>query len=209
MIMKSLFAALVLAATPALALDVPPVPAGDFADIPCAYPAAALKAQAQGSTVVSFVGQWDGSVKSVQLVRSSGNADLDQATMTCVGQWHFDGRSKIGKRWLGQSLSHITWDIAAGRGRSLNPSHDCELFYPARAVAARSEGTALISFTITDEGMVKAPAILKSSGVVSLDRASLTCVQYWRYQPAIRNGETVSTPWQAQIVWKLPPAPQK
>ncbi|MEE4450559.1 TonB family protein [Novosphingobium resinovorum] len=57
--------------------------------------------------------------------------------------------------------------------------------YPARARAARQQGTAYIRFTMNRAGMVLSSAIVKKSGSFDLDRAALDTLQRAQPLPAI------------------------
>lgn len=209
--MRTLLAALVLAAMPAVAQDVPPGANGDFADTPCAYPEAALQAKAQGTTLVGFVGTASGSVKSVTVVSASGNADLDAATVACISRWRFDPDSALGKLQIGSHRINISWQIPASgpaQGRRVGIPHSCLYDYPPEAIAARAEGTTIVRFTITEKGRVEDVAVDTSAGNDILDEAAMACVRNWRYRPATEKGEPIAVPWKAMIKWKLPPPPE-
>jgi TonB family protein len=60
---------------------------------------------------------------------------------------------------------------------------------PSSKSALRS-GSALLEFTVTEEGAVQDPRIVESAGVL-LDRACLDAVQRWRYEPATKDGVRV------------------
>ncbi len=86
---------------------------------------------------------------------------------------------------------------------SIGTPHVCAEYYPPLASAFGSEGTTLLSFTITPTGTVENPVVARSSGDELLDQASLTCVKRWLYKPAIKDGVAVSAPWQVNVLWKL------
>ena len=80
--------------------------------------------------------------------------------------------------------------------------HVCTQFYPRLASILRHEGTTTVAFTITAKGTVAEPKITSSSGYAELDEAALVCVQTWRYNPAIDNGQPVAATWKAEVAWK-------
>jgi TonB family protein len=51
-------------------------------------------------------------------------------------------------------------------------------------------GSAVVEFTVTEEGAVLEPRIVESAGAL-LDRACLDAVQRWRYEPATKDGVRV------------------
>lgn len=74
--------------------------------------------------------------------------------------------------WEGQILAHLE------RFRR----------YPARARAARQEGTAFLRFTMNREGQVLSATIFKKSGSFDLDRAALDTLQRAQPLPPIPAG---------------------
>jgi periplasmic protein TonB len=91
----------------------------------------------------------------------------------------------------------------ADSGPKIALPHNCISYYPEAALRADAEGTAVVAFSITAGGLVKASKIAKSSGNADLDAASLQCVSGWQYVPAKRGGVAVEAPWQAAVQWKL------
>jgi TonB family protein len=66
-----------------------------------------------------------------------------------------------------------------------------EPFYPKEALQQRAEGTVKIRATVGQDGRVKNLRVI--SGPASLTSAALSAAQYWRYVPALRNGEPIET----------------
>ncbi len=64
--------------------------------------------------------------------------------------------------------------------------------YPEEARRAGIEGTVTLSITIDNEGKVVAAKVLKGAGY-GLDEAALTAIKRFRFKPAIKGGEAVST----------------
>ena len=187
-----------------------PAPNGDLSDATCPYPPAALQAQAQGASLLSVTGTRTGDLIGVRIVQSSGNPDLDRAAIACVADWHFDPDSKLGALYVGTRRVQIGWSIGdddrTAVGRRIAIAHSCVNDYPAAAMAARAEGVTVVRFTVTEEGRVIDPAVDRSSGNAILDKAALACVAHWHYRPAIKDGEPVAVPWQAEVRWALPSA---
>ena len=92
--------AVLLLTAPALA-DV--ASSSGLANTTCEYPAAA--ARAQGDTLVRFTPMADGTLQSVTILKSSGNADLDNAAVACAAHWHFDPKSQTDRRWVDGTCS--------------------------------------------------------------------------------------------------------
>jgi len=64
--------------------------------------------------------------------------------------------------------------------------------YPPDAFARRQQGVVFLDVHLNPRGLVDDIAVLKSSGVASLDRAALETVRGWRFEPARRSGSPVS-----------------
>ena len=76
-----------------------------------------------------------------------------------------------------------------------------EPFYPKEALQQRVEGTVKIHATVGQDGRVKNLRII--SGPASLASAALSAAQYWRYVPALRNGEPIETDEDISIEFHL------
>jgi TonB family protein len=76
-----------------------------------------------------------------------------------------------------------------------------EPFYPKEALQQRVEGTVKIHATVGQDGRVKNLRI--ASGPASLTSAALSAAQYWRYVPALRNGEPIETDEDISIEFHL------
>jgi TonB family protein len=76
-----------------------------------------------------------------------------------------------------------------------------EPFYPKEALQQRVEGTVEIHATVGQDGRVKNLRIV--SGPASLTSAALSAAQYWRYVPALRNGEPIETDEDISIEFHL------
>jgi TonB family protein len=61
------------------------------------YPVSAARAGREGETLAAFVIGADGSVGHVDVIESSGHADLDEATIACVSHFRFHPAMRDGK----------------------------------------------------------------------------------------------------------------
>jgi TonB family protein len=76
-----------------------------------------------------------------------------------------------------------------------------EPFYPKEALQQRVEGIVKIRATVGQDGRVKNLRVI--SGPASLTSAALSAAQYWRYVPALRNGEPIETDEDISIEFHL------
>lgn len=63
--------------------------------------------------------------------------------------------------------------------------------YPPEARAGGREGKVRVKVLIAENGTPGEVQLAESSGNTSLDEAALTALRRWRFQPALRNGQTV------------------
>jgi TonB family protein len=68
---------------------------------------------------------------------------------------------------------------------------DVRPVYPAEAKEARVQGLVILTATITEEGYVVNPRVLRS--VPMLDQAALDAVTQWVYRPGTLNGRPITT----------------
>jgi TonB family protein len=72
------------------------------------YPASAIAANIEGKVQLSFRIKTNGSVAHVVIVKSSGNADLDSASIRCVKTWHYRPATRNGKK------VEVPWQVMVG-----------------------------------------------------------------------------------------------
>ena len=211
--MKYAFALLLLFPSVAWAQSPPAQPASPDAKVKygseCPYPEAARRAGVQGETGVTFQVADDGAIKDVTLAVSSGNNDLDEATIRCVGNWRVSQERQAPE--LGKMpRAMISWTIPASAPQSamgrLMPGwpHSCAAYNPPEEFRAGIGGVTTVSFDIKTNGNVSNVEVAQSSGNAQLDKAAVICVNFWHYIPAVRNGEPVRVPWEAKVVWTTP-----
>lgn len=195
------------------------------------YPPAAIRDNAEGSTVVSLHVDARGNVSEVMVAESSGNKDLDDAATACVQAWHYDPSGldqygttkKIRILWhLNDSPpqlpladltkheapepNHLSFDeppeaLPDGVEIAGDP-HACTRWYPSRAIREKKQGVTGLTYTITPEGTVKDIEVEQSSGDERLDQVSIICASFWRYK---FTGAKREIAWRTAINWKLTP----
>ena len=65
--------------------------------------------------------------------------------------------------------------------------------YPAAAMRQGAGGTVQVKLSIASDGSVSQLDIVKTSGNRALDRAALSALRRWTFQPATQNGQPVSS----------------
>jgi periplasmic protein TonB len=88
----------------------------------------------------------------------------------------------------------------------VDPAHPVIIsqgFYPDAARRAHQEGSCLVKLTVGTDGKVIQEAISVSSGVESLDQASLDAFRSARFIPATENGAAVVDFIEMPSNWRL------
>ena len=168
--LKRLAFALLLVPVPALA-DTQPVAIGSHACGAENYPEGAVRAHAEGTAVVHFTIMPDGSVKDVTIKTSSGNADLDTASLACVGAWRYEPDAEAGGRpWQ----ASVAW--------RMDGHTTCPGFATVTAKMLEGiRGVTRVAFKIRPDGTVKDAEVTLSSGNADLDKAALACIEARHY----------------------------
>ncbi|HWA30895.1 MAG TPA: energy transducer TonB [Rhizomicrobium sp.] len=92
-----------------LAADTLPRVDSSGANMQPAYPPTALPDKESGAVVISATVEPDGTVKAVNLRKSSGYADLDQAAANAVNGWKFIPATENGQPVEGKTAVQIVF----------------------------------------------------------------------------------------------------
>lgn len=190
--------------TPATSAPAPYVsPPPGMVTVACKYPQSARSADAKGVTVLSVHLMRDGVVQQADVVKSSGNADLDGAAIQCLNVARFNPVTQEGKPvevtwqrqvvWDPHGRSSITVPKTAGSASCISPQFRTH----GKVVTA-------VSFHIAPDGSTRDIMIIESSGNSSLDEVATKCmVPAWRYPAALQDGKPIEIDWSAGVDWKL------
>jgi len=163
---------------------------------------------AYGTTTLSVDVKTDGSTANPTLVRSSGNADLDRAALSCLKIARLKPVTEHGQaievtreydvRWAVDDHSYLLLTRPAGAG--ISPTSCREK--PRPGYVPRHLVPTIVSFQIGTDGAAHEAEITQSSGSGSLDQASVDCVlSAFRYVPAMQNGRAIQVDEQVQFSW--------
>jgi protein TonB len=75
--------------------------------------------------------------------------------------------------------------------------------YPRLSRKLREQGTVVLQLTVLASGKVADVTVQHSSGYPRLDKAALSAVQHWRYQPAQRGGEAIDHRYRQRVEFSL------
>jgi TonB family protein len=206
-----------ISVVPAAAQAEPAKPTPTGAPHVCSdnYPATAVAANAEGTTLLEFTVTANGTVANVKVAKTSGNAELDAAAVQCASAWRYDPVLQRGKPVEVAWKANVQWALHPAANETFPTpllAHVCRN-YPHGAVWDDAQGSAIVKFHITADGAVKDPTIAKSTGNSDLDQAALACASAWRYKPGTRDGVAVDWPWEANVTWMItsaenpPPSP--
>ncbi len=75
--------------------------------------------------------------------------------------------------------------------------------YPGRAARLQIEGSVTVEFTITTDGSVTEPVIIKSDPPKVFDRAALQAIVQWKFKPRVENGREIESRASQRIEFAL------
>jgi TonB family protein len=146
----------------------------------------------------------DGTVRDATMIRSTGSAILDNATVQTFRRWLFvPGRAdevKIPIRYNSYDIELLTPNFtAAGARTTFNPKPEYPESLKKRGIGGQGE---FLMHVDLKTGKVTSVDVLKSTGVAPLDES---CVRAFRQWPLVHNTErTIRCP-----VEFVPDAPAK
>lgn len=164
------------------------------------WPAAAVLSYSQGTNIAGFTIGADGTVSKPFIVRSSGNADLDDAALHCVTHWTYSPASVHGQRVAQPWQARIEWKMSTPK-TTLLPFAPCHAPKPASPPPGDET---VVDFTIGKDGGVHDIFIDTSSGNAALDQAAASCIATWRFQPVLEDGEAVELEQYQHVRWTFP-----
>ena len=86
---------------------------------------------------------------------------------------------------------------------NLVPTLKTKPAYPPRALRSGIEGIVTVEFTITVDGSVKDPKIIKSDPPKMFDRSVLKAIKKWKFNPDIVDGKAVEKRARQDIHFRL------
>lgn len=187
------------------------------------YPAAALRAEEEGTTGFRLLIATNGRVGQCQITASSGSVSLDAATCRILAARarYTPARDSLGNPTTGTDSGRVTWRLPLfyEEGRAGVPMPHQSAFrqfnlrtlispgdYPDAAFRARAAGISVVRLAIGTEGRVVGCAVEDGSGSDALDGAACRILTARaRYGPA-RDGEDapLCDIDVVHVTWRLP-----
>jgi TonB family protein len=181
------------AAVPSAARPVS-IPAGRTQLCTSFYPTKLKEAGIGGVVLLSVHIAIDGSISQARVAQSSGNADLDAASLECSKvAWMY-------KIMAGGEAGEIDWQARIDWKPSgavyfskprLAGEPACSGYYPRNARRQGETGEVWLTYVIGEDGSTRDIRVERSSGTDSLDSAGIDCISHWKFAPATQNGTPV------------------
>jgi TonB family protein len=111
-----------------------------------------------------------------------------------------------GAMWL-ESSSTFSEESNVKPPLTIGAPHYCGQHYPQHALDNEIEGRVGLKVIITNEGDIANPVVTETSGNAELDAAAVACVLGWKFQPAQRDGKSVTVSGTLHVNWRLPYIP--
>ena len=193
------------------------VTASDKPYTPCPYPEAAFRAGAYGWTEVAFRRTADGGYTDFSVTHSSGNTDLDNATISCIGHERTSVSPanlpllrvlyRTSVNWAIPGVSpNAPAGLPAGYQQYPVPKHisstDCTGWYPRQDIGTGIGGRTELKYILRLDGYVSDVEVSHSSGYPELDQAAVSCVSTWRFEPFTKFGQPVQLQMGIAVLWK-------
>lgn len=193
-------------------------------DRPChpTYPAAAVKARAEGVTMMKLTIDTHGQISKAEVVDSAGSSPehklLDQAVVR-VMRGCLWSKPKIDAN--GQATEYSVtmgyhWGLppADGSPSKAHPARlgtveaRCRPVYPPAAIRAGAQGVTVLQMVIDPSGHVRSTEVLQSAGETAedklLDDAAAAALPHCPYVPGTgTDGKPIGSSITVSYVWKL------
>jgi len=75
--------------------------------------------------------------------------------------------------------------------------------YPRGAQRRNVSGSVEVTFTVTTDGKVRSPSVLRSEPGETFDEAAIDAVTQWRFEPVIENGVAVEKRTAVRMAFNL------
>jgi TonB family protein len=164
-----------------------------------AYPLAAVRAGAEGTTTLKFQVTVDGTVKDIVVESSSGNTDLDNAAVQCAGRWLYKPATRDGKPVEMPWKASIQWKLHTPP--AMLAAIRCYRYRTSQGPVPPGAGTSSVNFRVLPDGSMVDAKLVRSSGDTDLDNAALRCVNDGHYDTTILILPKDGVPGHVDLDW--------
>jgi len=165
------------------------------------YPEAAVRANAEGTAIVAFTIGADGFVKEPKIEKSSGNADLDAASLQCVAGWQYIPARRGGAAVDAPWKTMVQWKMHGGVDYRLM-AHCARFHELTGKMFSGISGVTVLTYRVMPNGMLDDIAVAQSSGDKGLDDATQNCLREMRYNAQELDIPTTGIPGHAVMDWQ-------
>lgn len=165
-----------------------------------AYPTAAIQVHAEGTTTLAFTITTNGTVKDIKVEKSSGNKDLDDASVGCASHWLYKPATKDSKAVETLWEANVDWKLGVPPGVRI--ARQCLRYREDASPIPPNIGPTSITFRIMPDGTIKDVNVVRPSGDASLDNAAVLCASSNRYDTSIMALPPEGVPGHADVEWE-------
>ncbi|MDR3525879.1 MAG: TonB family protein [Rhizomicrobium sp.] len=168
------------------------------------YPKSAHDAGIEGSVVIAFQIDTLGRVLNPTVAVSSGNADLDAASVECSKLQAYDPAVKDGFVQPFKASRKVVWKLADKLYPKVTSRVSCWTFLLQSGAKLSARETSADLSLIVEDGQPRDIKIKTSSGNSAIDDAAIRCVSEWRFEKILRDGKPVAMPDSLSVKWVNP-----
>ena len=152
--------------------DSRPYPVGP-SHVCASYPREALRVFAQGMTTMSFTVTAQGNVSNIRIEKSSGNNDLDAASIKCASKWRYKPAMKDGVAIDIPWVANAAWKIPFGP--EMQEAMSCLYLRQDNSSPPSDLGHTVVNFRVLQDGSVVDAKVVQSSGYNVWDDMGREC----------------------------------
>jgi len=162
------------------------------------YPAAAFKAHIEGTVQLNFVVTDKGGVRDIKVSESSGNKDLDDASVTCASHWVYVPATKDSVPIEVSWKANVVWKIAPLP--EVQTALACVSHRPGQSPPPNLGHTA-VSFRVMQDGSVTDVKVTQASGNHAWDNIGVACAQAHHFDMSAVTLPTDGLPGHLEMDW--------
>lgn len=170
------------------------------------YPAAAIRESAEGTTTLAFQITVQGKTTDITVAKSSGNKDLDDASVNCATHWLYKPAIRSNKPIEVPWVANVVWKM--GLPPAASHAMQCLRYREDTSPIPPNIGITSIAFQVRQDGTVGDVKVTHSSGDSSFDDAAVRCALATHYDVSVLTLPDGGLPGHADLDWSaIPPPP--
>lgn len=165
------------------------------------YPDIARHEGAEGTTLLGFTVTAQGTLADITVTKSSGDADLDAAAVTCASAWTYKPATNNGAPVDVPWQANVIWKLNLPLIPAA-PFQSCTKFATVTPEMLSGIGQTRVAFLLMPDGSAKPTGIIASSGNATLDQAAAQCIGARHYDVSQRKLPPEGMPQHEMVDWK-------